>query len=38
MPVKGSVEDPAAKINVLLQALISQLKLEGGWVVIPTES
>ena len=29
IPVKESVEDPAAKINVLLQAFISQLKLEG---------
>ena len=28
IPVKESVE-PAAKINVLLQAYISQLKLEG---------
>jgi pre-mRNA-splicing helicase BRR2 len=27
--VKESVEEPAAKINVLLQAFISQLKLEG---------
>ena len=29
IPVKDSVEEPAAKINVLLQAYISQLKLEG---------
>ncbi|EJD54668.1 Sec63-domain-containing protein [Auricularia subglabra TFB-10046 SS5] len=29
IPVKESVEDPIAKINVLLQAYISQLKLEG---------
>ncbi|KAH9830081.1 Sec63-domain-containing protein [Rhodofomes roseus] len=29
IPVKESVEEPAAKINVLLQAFISQLKLEG---------
>lgn len=27
--MKESVEEPAAKINVLLQAYISQLKLEG---------
>jgi len=27
--VKESVEEPAAKINVLLQAYISQLKLDG---------
>ena len=30
IPVKESVEEPAAKINVLLQAYISQLKLEGN--------
>ncbi len=30
IPVKESVEEPAAKINVLLQAYISQLKLEGA--------
>ena len=30
IPVKESVDEPAAKINVLLQAYISQLKLEGG--------
>ncbi|KIP11835.1 hypothetical protein PHLGIDRAFT_124513 [Phlebiopsis gigantea 11061_1 CR5-6] len=29
IPVKEGVEEPAAKINVLLQAFISQLKLEG---------
>ncbi|KAI0918176.1 DEIH-box ATPase [Taiwanofungus camphoratus] len=29
IPVKESVEEPAAKINVLLQAYILQLKLEG---------
>ncbi|KAK9129134.1 hypothetical protein Sjap_009621 [Stephania japonica] len=29
IPIKESVEEPGAKINVLLQAYISQLKLEG---------
>jgi pre-mRNA-splicing helicase BRR2 len=29
VPIKESVEEPTAKINVLLQAYISQLKLEG---------
>ncbi|KAF9066554.1 Sec63 Brl domain-containing protein [Rhodocollybia butyracea] len=29
IPVKESVEEPAAKINVLLQAYISNLKLDG---------
>ncbi|KIM35850.1 hypothetical protein M413DRAFT_449581 [Hebeloma cylindrosporum] len=29
IPVKESVEEPAAKIHVLLQAYISQLKLDG---------
>lgn len=29
IPVKESVEEPSPKINVLLQAYISQLKLEG---------
>ncbi|KAI8927207.1 Sec63 Brl domain-containing protein [Entophlyctis helioformis] len=29
IPVKESVEEPTAKINVLLQSYISQLKLEG---------
>jgi len=28
IPVKEGVEEPAAKINVLLQAYISQLKLD----------
>lgn len=28
-PVKESIEEPSAKINVLLQAYISNLKLEG---------
>ncbi|KAK8489512.1 hypothetical protein V6N12_021109 [Hibiscus sabdariffa] len=28
-PIKESLEEPSAKINVLLQAYISQLKLEG---------
>lgn len=31
IPVKESVEEPAAKINVLLQAYISQLKLDGTY-------
>ena len=30
IPIKESVEEPAAKINVLLQAYISQLKLDGA--------
>jgi hypothetical protein len=30
IPVKETVEDPAAKINVLLQAYISRLKLDGA--------
>jgi pre-mRNA-splicing helicase BRR2 len=30
IPAKESVEEPAAKINVLLQGYISQLKLEGN--------
>jgi pre-mRNA-splicing helicase BRR2 len=30
IPVKEGVEEPAAKINVLLQAYISSLKMEGG--------
>ena len=34
IPVKESVEEPAAKINVLLQAYISQLKLEGFALVV----
>lgn len=29
IPVKESLDDPAAKINVLLQAYVSNLKLEG---------
>jgi pre-mRNA-splicing helicase BRR2 len=29
IPVKESLDEPSAKINVLLQAYISQLKLEG---------
>ena len=29
IPIKESLEVPSAKINVLLQAYISQLKLEG---------
>eukprot|EP00271_Cylindrocystis_brebissonii_P012705 TRINITY_DN317_c0_g1_i1.p1 TRINITY_DN317_c0_g1~~TRINITY_DN317_c0_g1_i1.p1 ORF type:complete len:2233 (-),score=420.67 TRINITY_DN317_c0_g1_i1:1930-8628(-) len=29
IPVKEGIEEPSAKINVLLQAYISQLKLEG---------
>lgn len=29
IPVKEGVEEPSAKVNVLLQAYISQLKLEG---------
>lgn len=29
IPVKGGIEEPAAKVNVLLQAYISRLKLEG---------
>lgn len=29
IPVKESIEEPTAKVNVLLQAYISQLKLEG---------
>lgn len=33
IPVKESVEDPVAKINVLLQAFISQLKLDGRCTV-----
>lgn len=32
IPVKESVDEPAAKINVLLQAYISQLKLEGVFI------
>ncbi|UYV81297.1 SNRNP200 [Cordylochernes scorpioides] len=29
IPIKESIEEPSAKINILLQAYISQLKLEG---------
>lgn len=29
IPIKEGVDDPSAKINVLLQAYISQLKLDG---------
>ncbi|KAJ0084931.1 hypothetical protein Patl1_29455 [Pistacia atlantica] len=29
IPIQGSLEEPSAKINVLLQAYISQLNLEG---------
>lgn len=29
VPVKGSTEEPSSKVNVLLQAYISKLKLEG---------
>jgi pre-mRNA-splicing helicase BRR2 len=29
IPIKESIEEPSAKVNVLLQAYISQLKLEG---------
>uniref|UniRef100_A0A914URZ7 U5 small nuclear ribonucleoprotein 200 kDa helicase n=1 Tax=Plectus sambesii TaxID=2011161 RepID=A0A914URZ7_9BILA len=29
IPIKESLEEPSAKVNVLLQAYISQLKLEG---------
>lgn len=29
VPIKESMEEPSAKVNVLLQAYISQLKLEG---------
>ena len=29
IPVKGSLDEPATKINILLQAYISRFKLEG---------
>jgi pre-mRNA-splicing helicase BRR2 len=29
IPIKEGIEEPSAKVNVLLQAYISQLKLEG---------
>jgi pre-mRNA-splicing helicase BRR2 len=32
IPVKETVEEPAAKINVLLQAYVSQLKLDGEFI------
>jgi hypothetical protein len=35
IPVKEGVEEPAAKINVLLQAYISQLKLDGVFSFLP---
>ncbi len=31
IPVKESVEEPSAKVNILLQAYVSRLKLEVGW-------
>lgn len=34
IPVKEGVDEPAAKINVLLQAYISQLKLEGEYLTV----
>jgi pre-mRNA-splicing helicase BRR2 len=34
IPVKESVEEPTAKINVLLQAYISQLKLDGMRILL----
>ena len=33
IPIKESVDEPAAKINVLLQAYISNLKLDGRWLL-----
>eukprot|EP01065_Artemidia_motanka_P043101 TRINITY_DN5922_c1_g1_i1.p1 TRINITY_DN5922_c1_g1~~TRINITY_DN5922_c1_g1_i1.p1 ORF type:complete len:2177 (+),score=912.07 TRINITY_DN5922_c1_g1_i1:805-6531(+) len=33
IPIKETVEDPSAKVNALLQAYISQLKLEGFAIV-----
>ena len=33
VPVKEGIEEPTSKINVLLQAYISQLKLEGFTLV-----
>ncbi|KAI8851535.1 Sec63 Brl domain-containing protein [Chytridium lagenaria] len=46
IPVKETIEEPTAKINVLLQAYISQLKLEGfalmadmeGWAQLARKS
>lgn len=29
IPIKEGIEEPSAKVNVLLQSYISQLKLEG---------
>ena len=29
IPVKGSLEEPSAKINILLQAYIGRLKMDG---------
>lgn len=29
VPVKGTLEEPATKINILLQAYISKFKMEG---------
>ena len=29
IPVKGTLDEPATKINILLQAYISRFKLEG---------
>ena len=29
IPIKGSIEEPASKINILLQAYISQFKIDG---------
>lgn len=29
IPVKETIEEPSAKVNVLLQAYISRLKLDG---------
>ncbi|EGG19291.1 DEAD/DEAH box helicase [Cavenderia fasciculata] len=34
IPVKESIDEPAAKINVLLQAYISNLKLEGFALIV----
>ncbi|KAF2071489.1 hypothetical protein CYY_007184, partial [Polysphondylium violaceum] len=34
IPIKESIEDPSAKINVLLQTYISNLKLEGFALVV----
>jgi pre-mRNA-splicing helicase BRR2 len=29
IPVKGSLDEPATKINILLQAYISRFKMDG---------